>query len=602
MNRSALLKAVAAVLVLIGLAVVSETWESMIGTRPEIDYSEMLSAIDAGHVADLAILPEVDIRGVWSEAAPDGRAGTGFVVDFPTDRSESLVERAQEAGVRVTFRETSLFERVSKRLGVILVFVLYGVLIWLFGSQFMQMGSGSAQRAEKVATGFEDVGGTQGAAEELREVVDFLKHPKKYQRLGARTPRGVLMVGPSGTGKTLMARAVAGDAGVPFYFLGGSEVSGLVVGLGVVRIKRIFKQARKTGGVIFIDEIDTLAARRGGNQVHNEDDRTMNQLLVEMDGFQPTEDVVVMGATNRPDILDEAIKRPGRFDRIIHVTLPTTDGREEILRVHAGKRKMPLASDVDLRALASLTPGQSGADMENLLNEAAIAAAREDAPEVAWRHFESARDRLYLGRERKGFTPKARELRITAFHEIGHAITGILHVPEEGLHKVSIQARGQALGVAHFSPMEDQNLHGRRYLIGQMVKVMGGRAAEEIVFGPDEITSGAGHDFEQANRIARQMVTRFGMGPRTGYLVQSDVTGPLSNETQRRMDEDVQELIVDAYAVARATLESNRAVLDEASETLIEKETLDREDLEAIFVRHGGLKTLTGTRHPASAA
>jgi cell division protease FtsH len=322
-----------------------------------------------------------------------------------------------------------------------------------------QSGGSTVGRLSESSTGFADVAGTQGAAEDLREVVDFLREPSAFAAVGAHVPKGVLLVGPPGTGKTLLARAVAGEAGVPFFHLSGSEVTGFIVGLGAQRVRKLFKKARSKGGVIFIDELDSLGSARGRNRSHNEDDRTLNQLLVEMDGFAPTEGVVVIGATNRPEDLDPALKRPGRFDRIVTVGLPTVDGREEILRLHADRRRIPVALDVDFTRLARLTPGASGADLANLLNEAAIFAVRTRSDIVEWRHFEAARDRMLLGKERVGFRAPDREWRIVAFHEAGHAVAGVVACPEDGLHKVTIQPRGHAMGVAHFSPDGDRHLH-----------------------------------------------------------------------------------------------------------------------------------------------
>ena len=394
-------------------------------------------------------------------------------------------------------------------------------------------------------------------------------------------------MGPPGTGKTLLARAVAGEASVPFFFLSGSEVTGFVVGLGAHRLRSLFRKARKKGGVIFIDEIDALGGARGKNRSHNEDDRSLNQLLVEMDGFSQSHGVVVIAATNRPEDLDTALRRPGRFDRTINVGLPTVDGREDILRLHAANRHVPLAGDVDLRRLARLTPGSSGADLANLLNEAAIAAVRARSPEVCWSHFEIARDRMLLGKERVGFRAPDREWQIVAYHEAGHALAGVIACPEEGLHKVTIQARGQAMGVAHFSPEDDQHLYSRRYLEAQIVKGFGGRVAEEIMFGAENVTGGAESDLVHVNRVARRMIYRLGMGAENGLLVHDEQNAPLSGEAQARMDAQVSVLLQRLYGDTRTILAQHKPALEALAAALLERETIDGEDAVRILREHG---------------
>jgi cell division protease FtsH len=436
-------------------------------------------------------------------------------------------------------------------------------------------------------TTFEDVAGTHGAAEELREVVDFLSAPARFRALGARVPKGVLLVGPPGTGKTLLARAVAGEAGVPFYFLSGSEVTGFVVGLGAHRIRALFKKARKHGGVIFIDELDALGGVRGKNRSHNEDDRTLNQLLVEMDGFSPTAGVVVVAATNRPEDLDIALKRPGRFDRIVNVGLPSSDGREAILRLHAKKRNIPLGDDVDLKRLARLLPNSTGADLANLLNEAAIAAVRDKTTMVSWPHIEIARDRMLLGKERPGFRATDREWQIVAYHEAGHALAGVVACSEDGLHKVTIQPRGQAMGVAHFSPDDDQHLHSRKYMESQIIKGLGGRVAEEIIFGAENVTGGAESDLVHVNRVARRMVYRLGLSEDKSLLVYDDAAGPLSGEAQARMDASVNALLQRLYGQTREIMVRHRVALEALAQALLEQETLDGPEAMRILRENG---------------
>jgi cell division protease FtsH len=362
---------------------------------------------------------------------------------------------------------------------------------------------------------------------------------------------------------------------VPFFSLSGSEVTGFLVGMGAHRIKALFKKARKKGGVIFIDEIDALGGHRGRNRSHNEDDRTLNQLLVEMDGFDPLDGVVVIAATNRPDDLDAALRRPGRFDRTITVSTPSSAGREEILRLHATKRKIPLAPDVDLARMARLTPGSSGAELANLLNEAAIAAAREGETRVGWSHVEQARDRMLLGKERKGFRALDRERCTVAYHEAGHALAGVVCAPEDGLHKVTIQARGQALGVAFFSPGDDRSLHRRNYLEGVIMKGLAGRAAEELVFGAHAVTSGAQSDLQQVNGIARKMVYQLGMGAGTGLLIHDGEPGSLSPDAHAGMDREVRTLLETLYRNTVELLRVNREPLAALAVALLERETID---------------------------
>lgn len=552
-----------------------------------LTYTELVNAVASGRIATLTIAPGDVIRGTWAgSSASAGEAD--FQTVYPIQNAETLVERAASAGVQVRFirpRNLAFYRQVATISAQVL---LLGVLAYLLFLNFRgQGGNGKiGHRGRGSETTFGDVAGTQGAAEELREVVDFLRKPAAFAAMGARVPKGVLLVGPPGTGKTLLARAVAGEAGVRFFHISGSEVTGFIVGLGAHRIRSLFRKARAKGGVIFIDELDSLGGARGRNRSHNEDDRTLNQLLVEMDGFAPTEGVVVVGATNRPDDLDPALKRPGRFDRLITVALPTVDGRAAILRLHTERRGIPLGDDVDLARVARLTPGASGADLANLINEAAIAAVRTQAERVTWLHFEIARDRMLLGKERVGFRAQDREWRIVAYHEAGHALAGVVACPEDGLHKVTIQPRGQAMGVAHFAPEEDRHLHTRAYLEAQIVKGLGGRVAEELVFGVEYVTGGAESDLVHVNRIARRMIYRLGMGDR-GLLVYDHEDAPLSAEAQARMDTQVYALLDRLYDRARSIIASNRPALDALAAALLERETLDGDEVLAILDAHG---------------
>ena len=552
-----------------------------------LTYSQFTSALDAGRVASVDIEPTFGVRGLWKSGA---RVGHDFVVVYPAADIGPLLTRAEKARIAVTFSRAGEAASYTKWLAIIVQIGIVGTLLFLMVySVHTQMGGKRdvGDTASNNDTTFEDVAGTQGAAEELREVVDFLSAPARFRALGARVPKGVLLVGPPGTGKTLLARAVAGEAGVPFYFLSGSEVTGFVVGLGAHRIRSLFKKARKHGGVIFIDELDALGGVRGKNRSHNEDDRTLNQLLVEMDGFSPSAGVVVVAATNRPEDLDPALKRPGRFDRIVNVGLPSSDGREAILRLHAKKRNIPLGDDVDLKRLARLLPNSSGADLANLLNEAAIAAVRDRSVGVSWPHIEIARDRMLLGKERPGFRATDREWQIVAYHEAGHALAGVVACPEDGLHKVTIQPRGQAMGVAHFSPDDDQHLHSRKYMESQIIKGLGGRVAEEIIFGAENVTGGAESDLVHVNRVARRMVYRLGLSEDKSLLVYDDAAGPLSGEAQARMDASVNALLQRLYGQTREIMVRHRAALEALAEALLEHETIDGPDAVRILRENG---------------
>jgi cell division protease FtsH len=567
------------------VAVFPRPWQSQ---PAALSYTELGQALEGGRVAALLVRPGDRVDGWWAPLG--GRTGRAadFSVVYPLERADVLVERAEQAGVQVSFGSARAAERWRSFLGIGLQLLIFAVLGYFIYQHTRGQGRGDVGRESlRPTTGFKDVGGTQGASEELQELVEFLRHPEAFATLGARVPKGVLLVGPPGTGKTLLARAVAGEAGVPFFHISGSEITGFIVGMGAQRIRTLFRKARKRGGVIFIDEVDSLGGVRGRNRSHNEDDRTLNQLLVEMDGFSPSDGVVVLAATNRPEDLDPALKRPGRFDRIVSVALPSADGREEILRLHAEGRRVPLGDDVDLKRLARLTPQTSGADLANLINEAAIAAVRDRSDSVAWRHFESARDRMLLGKERVGFRARQREWRTVAWHEAGHALAGVVCCPEDGLHKVTIQPRGRAMGVAHFAPEDDRHLYSRRYMEGQIVKGLGGRAAEEIAFGAEHVTGGAESDLVHVNRIARQMIFRLGMGQAGGLLVADDQSAPLSADAQARMDDEVRVLLDRLYQRTLAVLTQHRAALDALATALIERETLDGAEALALFHAHG---------------
>jgi cell division protease FtsH len=562
--------AAAAVLLLAGWLAMDRFMESP--TPERASYTALLAAIDNGEVKALKIEPERRITAARRDGAPPLR------VVFPLSADPDLMGRAAAAGVEV---EMARVRDLGAMANLIFAFLMIGALLVVVRLVLREQYGGSAEAGVSTTT-FAHVAGASEVVGEVREVVDFLRRPETFVALGARTPRGVLLSGPPGTGKTLIARAVAGEAGVPFYSLSGSAVTGFIVGLGAHRIRAAFKKARRSGGVIFIDEIDALGGTRGRNSSHNEDDRSLNQLLVEMDGFTARDGVIVIGATNRPDVLDPALTRPGRFDRLLTVPLPTSTERQDILRLHVDKRGIPLADDVDLGRLARLLPNSSGADLENLLNEAAIAAGRRDAAEVRWSDIETARDRLLLGGERPGFRVSDAEWRLVAYHEAGHAIAGLRFCPEDGLHKVTIQPRGRSLGVAHFEPKDDVALHSRRYLRGQLVKLLAGRAAEEIIAGPDGVTSGAESDLTHANRIARRMVMRLGMGADANLLI-ADTDFPLSEGAQERMEAAVGALLGESMDSARRLLADQEAALHALADALMEHETLAGDEVRGVL-------------------
>lgn len=542
-----------------------------------VPYSAVLAGLQASRVDSLVITPGQSVVA-WHGADQSRAIYTAATAD-------DLVARAMAVGTSVTFRTSGQGATPYLAVTLVLGLLIAGSLLLRRSAGIGGSGTDLGERSRSETT-FDQVAGNDGAKSELREVVQSLRDPERFRRIGARTPRGVLLYGPPGTGKTLMARAVAGEAGVPFWSLSGSEVTGFIVGLGAMRIKSLFRKARKRGGVIFIDEIDALGGQRGRNRAHNEDDRTLNQLLVEMDGFTGHDNVVVIAATNRPDDLDKALLRPGRFDRSIAVPLPTAPEREAILSLHVRERRMPVAGGVDLSRLARLMPQTSGADLANLLNEAAIVAARESAASVAWPHFEAARDRVLLGKERKGFTASAHEWRLVAMHESGHALLGVIGCPDDPLHKVTIQPRGEAMGVAFFAPDADRHLHSRHYLEGQILKGLGGRAAEEVIFGPDHITSGARSDLQHVTRVAREMIYHLGMGQTAGLMVY-DVDAPPSEEGRALMDREVRALLDRLYADAVALVRRHQHAVEALGEALLEQETLDAPEALAIFAAHG---------------
>jgi cell division protease FtsH len=433
-----------------------------------------------------------------------------------------------------------------------------------------------------------DVGGAAEARADLRDVIAYLKEPERFRAMGANCPAGVLLVGPPGTGKTLLARAVAGEANCPVIVASGSEFTETYVGVGARRVRELAARARAAAPcIVFIDEFDSLGGRRGRPNRSGEEETTLNQLLVEMDGMTGSEDIVWMAATNRDDMLDPAVRRPGRFDRVVEVALPTASERLEILRVHAVSR--PFAQDVDLEQLAAVTVGYAGAELAKLLNESAIIAVHDDALTITMAHVEQARDRMVLGRVRSGVVVSDEERRLVALHEAGHAIVGLLACPQDRLHKVTIEPRGRSLGAAHYAPDADRHLYSRRYLSGVIAKALGGRAAELVFLGADAVTSGAGSDLVQATSIARRMVGEFGMSSEVGLVSASPAAGDgrLSAQLESQVDSAVRTLMAEQAARAESLVREHRAAVEALADALLAREVLLAQEVYAIARRHG---------------
>jgi cell division protease FtsH len=454
---------------------------------------------------------------------------------------------------------------------------------------------------------FDDVAGIDEAREELQEIVDFLKDPTKFARLGGKIPKGALLVGPPGTGKTLLARAIAGEANVPFFTISGSDFVEMFVGVGASRVRDMFDQAKKSAPcIVFIDEIDAVGRHRGAGLGNGNDEReqTLNQLLVEMDGFEANEGIIIIAATNRPDVLDPALLRPGRFDRQVVVPRPDIDGREQILGVHM--KKVPLAPDVDARVIARGTPGFSGADLANLVNEAALLAARRGKRLVAMQEFEDAKDKVLMGTERKSMVMTEDEKRMTAYHEAGHAIVALHEPASDPIHKATIIPRGRALGLVMRLPERDSYSYHRDKMFANLAVSMGGRVAEEVIFGYDKVSSGASSDIQYATQLARDMVTRWGMSDALGPLQYADPdeevflgysvnrTRQMSNETAQLIDKEIRRVVDEGYARAKHLLDENRSELETLAQALLEYETLSGDEIKKLLagetIDRGGAK------------
>jgi len=582
-------------------------------TVPEYEYNPaFVQLVESHQVPECTIVEEISgnqyITGTLKKLDPRTGKPQRFKVDVMVH--ESLPAWLKENGVKFGFkRQSPYFWQILS--GALPVLLLLGLLYFLFTRQMKAVGHGALSfgksRAKMMARDknkvtFKDIAGCEEAKEEVQEIIDFLKDPKKFQKLGGHIPKGVMLMGPPGTGKTLLAKAIAGEADVPFFSISGSDFVEMFVGVGASRVRDMFEQGKRNAPcIIFIDEIDAVGRSRftgiGGG--HDEREQTLNALLVEMDGFDTQEGVIIVAATNRPDVLDPALQRPGRFDRQVVIDLPTVDGREQIMKIHA--RGVVLAKDVELRRLARGTPGFSGADLANLMNEAALLAARGGKEAVDMSDLEEARDKVRWGRERRSRVLDEKEKRITAYHETGHALVTLLVEDSEPLHKITIIPRGTAyLGATMQLPEKDRYMEGKRKLKGILTMMMGGRAAEEIVFG--DITSGASSDLKQATRLARLMVCDWGMsvqmGPQTfGAHEELMFLGrevsrnqDFSEDTARKIDAEVSALLREAHEHAHQLLESHREQIDMIAKLLLERETVDGRDAEDL-VKFGRIRT-----------
>tara|TARA_B100000029_G_scaffold19442_2_gene19467 strand:+ start:1597 stop:3411 length:1815 start_codon:yes stop_codon:yes gene_type:complete len=569
-------------------------------------YSDFVEAIEDNQISRVLLAPDKGTAQIIE--ADGGRALVNLAPD--QDLLKLLTDNNVDIAVQPT-RQASPWQQAASSL--LFPILLLGGLFFLFrrsqgggsgggGNPAMSFGKSKARLQMEPSTQvtFGDVAGIEGAKLELTEVVDFLKNPDRFTAVGAKIPKGVLLVGPPGTGKTLLAKAVAGEAAVPFFSISGSEFVEMFVGVGASRVRDLFEQAKKNAPcIVFIDEIDAVGRQRGAGLGGGNDEReqTLNQLLTEMDGFEGNSGIIIVAATNRPDVLDAALMRPGRFDRQVVVDRPDYSGRLQILKVHA--RDKTLSKDVDLDKVARRTPGFTGADLANLLNEAAILAARRELTEVSNDEVSDAIERVMAGPEKKDRVMSEKRKTLVAYHEAGHALVGALMPDYDPVQKISIIPRGQAGGLTFFTPSEERmesGLYSRSYLQNQMAVALGGRVAEEIVYGEDEVTTGASNDLKQVAQVARQMVTRFGMSDKLGPVALGRSQGGMflgrdiaaerdfSEDTAATIDSEVSELVDIAYKRATKVLVDNRSVLDELAQMLVEKETVDSEELQNLLI------------------
>ncbi len=591
-----------ALLAIVVIALATAVFDKQPQTRETWRYSEFIQQVEKNNVN------KVSLSSDRSRALVQSQDGSRVLVNLPSD--PDLISILTRNNVDISVLPASDGNDFWLRAVSSLFFPVL-LLVGLFfllrraqngpGSQAMNFGKSKArvQMEPQTQVTFNDVAGIDQAKLELNEVVDFLKNADRFTAVGAKIPKGVLLVGPPGTGKTLLAKAVAGEAGVPFFSISGSEFVEMFVGVGASRVRDLFEQAKTNAPcIVFIDEIDAVGRQRGAGLGGGNDEReqTLNQLLTEMDGFEGNTGIIIIAATNRPDVLDAALLRPGRFDRQVVVDRPDYAGRLEVLNVHA--RGKTLSKDVDLEKIARRTPGFTGADLSNLLNEAAILAARRNLTEVAMDEINDAIDRVLAGPEKKDRVMSEKRKELVAYHEAGHALVGALMPDYDPVQKISIIPRGRAGGLTWFTPSEDRmdsGLYSRSYLQNQMAVALGGRIAEEIVFGEEEVTTGASNDLQQVARVAKQMVTRFGMSDRLGPVALGRQQGNMflgrdiaaerdfSEETAAAIDDEVRNLVEQAYRRAKAVLVQNRPVLDKLAEMLVEKETVDSDELQELL-------------------
>ena len=589
------------IVIAVVVATVVSNFSARSGAVQDIPYSTFLEQVKEGGIQEVKVNKHTDvIKGTRTNGEP-------FIVYSPETDNDALIGLLEKSGVKfdgtAPERQSFLMQLFISSFPILLL-----IAVWVYFMRQMQGGAGGRgamsfgkSRArllgeDQVQVTFADVAGVDEAKDEVVEIVEFLKDPGKFQRLGGKIPRGVLMVGSPGTGKTLLARAIAGEAKVPFFTISGSDFVEMFVGVGASRVRDMFDQAKKHAPcIIFIDEIDAVGRHRGAGLGggHDEREQTLNQLLVEMDGFEGTEGVIVIAATNRPDVLDPALLRPGRFDRQVVVPLPDVRGREQILKVHM--RKLPLAEDVKPNIIARGTPGFSGADLANLVNEAALFAARANRRTVTMDEFERAKDKIMMGAERRSMVMDEQEKKLTAYHEAGHAIVGLTVPEHDPVYKVTIIPRGRALGVTMFLPETDRYSISKRRLESKIATLFGGRIAEELVFGVESVTTGASNDIERATEIARNMVTKWGLSDKLGPLTYSEDQGEVflgrsvtqhkqvSDVTAHVIDEEVRRLIDSNYQRAKSILDANLEKLHKMAEALMKFETIDESQLKDIM-------------------
>ena len=596
-------------LLLLGLLLWSVVTKQQQPRESEVSFSRFLQAVDDSRVYDVSLQGQA-IHGHYK--AERGGPGDGFKTYAPKDADlvKTLHDKAVEIDVKPEDNEPWYLVAMVNWAPMLLL-----VGVWVFFMRQMQVGGGKAMsfgksRAKLLSENthkvtFNDVAGIDEAKEELEEIIAFLKDPKKFTKLGGRIPKGVLLVGAPGTGKTLLARAIAGEAGVPFFSISGSDFVEMFVGVGASRVRDLFVQGKKNAPcIIFIDEIDAVGRHRGAGLGggHDEREQTLNQLLVEMDGFETNEGVILIAATNRPDVLDPALLRPGRFDRRVVVPRPDVKGREGILKVHT--RRVPIGEDVNIDLLARQTPGFAGADLENLVNEAALLAARKNKDRVSMSDFEIAKDKVMMGAERRSMIISVEERRVIAYHESGHALVAKLVPGADPVHKVTIIPRGMALGLTQQVPLDDRHTHSKDHLLGELAVFFGGRAAEELALG--SMTTGAGNDIERATELAHKMVCEWGMSDKLGPMtfgkkeeeifLGRDFTQKVdySEQTAIQIDAEVRRFLLEAYERAKLFLRRNLEVLHKMAETLLERESIDGAEIDEILrqfgTENGGLR------------